>query len=88
MQAFELHPEEGFDALRLIAMFLNHWDIKAALRLIERPAPSAPGAHDVVVRIRAVSLNYRDLAVARAAKRRAKRIVPASDGAGEVAAVG
>ena len=72
MQAYELHPEEGFDALRLI----------------ERPAPSAPGAHDVVVRIRAVSLNYRDLAVARAAKRRAKRIVPASDGAGEVVAVG
>ena len=72
MKAIELHPEEGFDALRFV----------------ERPAPSAPGPLDVVVRIRAVSLNYRDLAVARAAKKRAKRSVPASDGAGEVAAVG
>ncbi len=72
MKAIELHPEEGFDALRFV----------------ERPAPSAPGPLDVVVRIRAVSLNYRDLAVARAAKKRAKRSVPASDGAGEVVAVG
>jgi len=72
MKAIELHPEEGFDALRLV----------------ERPAPAAPGALDVVVRIRAVSLNFRDLAVARAAKKRAKRSVPASDGAGEVVAVG
>jgi NADPH:quinone reductase-like Zn-dependent oxidoreductase len=72
MKAYELHPEEGFEALRLI----------------ERPAPAAPGPLDVVVGIRAVSLNYRDLAVARAAKRRAKRIVPLSDGAGEVMAVG
>jgi NADPH:quinone reductase-like Zn-dependent oxidoreductase len=72
MKAYELHPEEGF----------------AALQIVDRPVPSAPGAHDVVVRIRAVSLNYRDLAVARAAKKRAKRIVPVSDGAGEVVAVG
>jgi NADPH:quinone reductase-like Zn-dependent oxidoreductase len=72
MQAYELHPEEGFDALRLI----------------ERTAPSAPGVHDVIVRMRAASLNYRDLAVARAEKKRAKRIVPVSDGAGEVVAVG
>jgi len=72
MKAYELHPEEGFDALRLI----------------ERPAPSVAGVHDVIVRMRAASLNYRDLAVARAAKKRAKRIVPVSDGAGEVVAVG
>jgi NADPH:quinone reductase-like Zn-dependent oxidoreductase len=72
MNAYELHPEDGF----------------AALQLVERPAPGAPGPRDVVVRIRAVSLNYRDLAVARAAKKRAKRSVPASDGAGEVVAVG
>jgi NADPH:quinone reductase-like Zn-dependent oxidoreductase len=72
MKAIELHPEEGFDALQLV----------------ERPAPSSPGPLDVVVRIRAVSLNYRDLAVARAAKKRGKRSVPASDGAGEVVAIG
>ena len=41
-----------------------------------------------MVRIRAVSLNFRDLAVLRASKKRAKRIVPASDGAGDVVAVG
>lgn len=72
MKAYELHPEEGFDALTIV----------------ERPQPGPPGAHDVAVRIHAVSLNYRDLAVARAAKKRAKRIVPVSDGAGDVIAVG
>jgi NADPH:quinone reductase-like Zn-dependent oxidoreductase len=72
MKAYELHQEDGFDALTIV----------------ERPQPGPPGVHDVAVRIRAVSLNYRDLAVARAAKKRAKRIVPVSDGAGEVIAVG
>lgn len=71
MKAFELHPEEGFDALRLV----------------ERPRP-AVNAGDVRVRVRAVSLNYRDLMVARGSKKRAKRIVPVSDGAGEVIEVG
>ena len=46
------------------------------------------GAGDVRVRVRAVSLNYRDLMVARGSKKRAKRIVPASDGAGEVIEIG
>jgi NADPH:quinone reductase-like Zn-dependent oxidoreductase len=72
MKAYELHPEEGF----------------AALEIVDRPAPSALGAHDVRVRVRAVSLNYRDLVVARGSMKRAKPIVPASDGAGEVVAVG
>ena len=40
------------------------------------------------VRVRAVSLNYRDLMVARGSKKRAKRIVPVSDGAGEVIEIG
>jgi NADPH:quinone reductase-like Zn-dependent oxidoreductase len=71
MKAFELHPEEGFDALKLV----------------DRPLPSlSPG--DVRVRMRAVSLNYRDIMVARASKKRPKRIVPASDGAGEVIEIG
>src|SRR5690242_3978141 len=72
MKAYELHPEEGF----------------AALRMVERHAPTPLGPHDVRVRVRAVSLNYRDLVVARASKNRAKPIVPASDGAGEVLEVG
>lgn len=75
MKAYELRPEEGF----------------AALQLTDRSEPSAGSAlspHDVLVRVRAVSLNYRDLLVARGSKKRARRIVPASDGAGEVVAVG
>ena len=71
MKAFELHPEEGFDALTLV----------------DRASPPLESG-DVRVRVRAVSLNYRDLMVARGSKKRAKRIVPASDGAGDVIEVG
>ena len=71
MKAYELHPNEGFEALQVV------------------DRPSSPlGPRDVRVRVRAVSLNYRDLVMARGAKKRNKRIVPASDGAGEVVAVG
>lgn len=58
-----------------------------ALTTAERPSP-ALGAGDVRVRVRAVSLNYRDLVVARGAKSRKAPIIPASDGAGEVVEVG
>src|SRR5688572_10791958 len=71
LKAYELHPEDGFDSLKLV----------------DRARP-AVGPADVRVRVRAVSLNYRDLMVARGSKKRAKRIVPASDGAGEVIEVG
>ena len=71
MKAYELHPEEGFDALKLVDR--------------ERPG-MGPG--DVRVSVRAVSLNYRDIMVARGSKKRAKRIVPVSDGAGEVTEIG
>jgi NADPH:quinone reductase-like Zn-dependent oxidoreductase len=58
-----------------------------AVTLVERA--SAPlGPTDVRVRVRAVSLNYRDLGQARAARRRKAPIIPASDGAGEVIEVG
>jgi NADPH:quinone reductase-like Zn-dependent oxidoreductase len=57
-----------------------------ALALVERPSP-AVGPHDVRVRVRAVSLNYRDLVILRRAATRPP-VVPASDGAGEVVAVG
>ena len=72
MRAYELHPEEGFDSLQLV----------------ERAPREALRADEVRVRVRAVSLNYRDLVIAKNAKRREKRVVPASDGAGEVIAVG
>src|SRR5512144_1688295 len=61
-----------------------------ALRALERPSPS-PGAGQVLVRMRAASLNFRDLMIAtgRYARRPLKRpLVPLSDGAGEVVAVG
>ena len=44
-----------------------------------------PGADEVVVRVRATSLNYRDLMLASGNR---EAIVPLSDGAGEVVAVG
>ncbi|MET0284492.1 MAG: NAD(P)-dependent alcohol dehydrogenase [Polyangiales bacterium] len=47
------------------------------------------GPHDVRVRVRAVSLNFRDLAIAKSAKNSKKPpVVPCSDGAGEVIEVG
>src|SRR5437870_2265082 len=58
-----------------------------ALTLVDRPE-QALGPYDVRVRIHAVSLNFRDLNVARMAKKRSRPIVPVSDGAGEVIEVG
>jgi len=58
-----------------------------ALALVERPTP-ALGPTDVRVRVRAVSLNFRDLTMARAARKRKSPIIPASDGAGEVIEIG
>jgi NADPH:quinone reductase-like Zn-dependent oxidoreductase len=59
------------------------------LRLVDRPEPR-PGHGQVVVRIRAVSLNYRDLMVVKGLynPKMALPRVPCSDGAGEVIAVG
>jgi NADPH:quinone reductase-like Zn-dependent oxidoreductase len=58
-----------------------------SVTLVERPAPKV-GPGDVRGRVRAISLNFRDLAVARGAARRKSPVVPASDGAGEVLEVG
>ena len=60
-----------------------------ALRLVDiEERPLAP--HEVRVRVRAVSLNYRDLMVARGVYpvRVDAPVIPCSDGAGEVIAVG
>ena len=59
------------------------------LTLAERDDPT-PGPREVLVRTRAVSLNHRDLLVVRGvySKRVRHRLVPCSDAAGEVAAVG
>lgn len=60
-----------------------------ALTLVERPQPQ-PKAKQVLVKMKAASLNYRDLLVAKGAydPKSLKVIVPLSDGAGEVVAVG
>lgn len=60
------------------------------LTLVERPRPR-PGPGQVLVRIRATSLNYRDLLVASGSYSRGgaqRPLVPLSDGAGEVIALG
>jgi NADPH:quinone reductase-like Zn-dependent oxidoreductase len=60
-----------------------------SLRIVERPEPQ-PGPGQVVVAVRAVSLNYRDLLVTRGAynPRMPLPRIPCSDGAGEVTAIG
>lgn len=61
-----------------------------SLKLIERPDPT-PGPRQVLVRVRATSLNYRDLLAIEAQYARSAPkpdLIPLSDGAGEVVAVG
>lgn len=60
------------------------------LTLETAPDPN-PGAGEVVVRVRAVSLNYRDLVVANSFYSKTVKpsgLVPCSDGTGEVQAIG
>lgn len=59
------------------------------LKLIELPEPNI-GEYDVLVRIQANSLNYRELLILRGGYPRNQKlpVIPASDGAGEVVAVG
>jgi NADPH:quinone reductase-like Zn-dependent oxidoreductase len=60
-----------------------------SLRLSERPTPK-PGPGEVLVRVRAVSLNYRDLVMAKGTMGRMMKLplIPTSDGAGEVVDTG
>jgi NADPH:quinone reductase-like Zn-dependent oxidoreductase len=60
-----------------------------SLELAEAPPP-APGAGEILVRVHAVSLNYRDLLVVSGMYpgKLSLPLVPTSDGAGEVTAVG
>ncbi|HLK50499.1 MAG TPA: NAD(P)-dependent alcohol dehydrogenase [Bryobacteraceae bacterium] len=74
MQAYELHP--GSATLD-------------GLRRAERP-DSRPGPREVLIRIRAASLNYRDhmIVTGRYFTPLTRPTIPLSDGAGEVAATG
>lgn len=60
-----------------------------ALELAERPQPQ-PGTGEVLVRVRAVSFNYRDLMVVKGLYNPRMKLprIPCSDGAGEVVALG
>lgn len=60
-----------------------------ALTLTERPQPQ-PGPHEVLLRIRAATLNYRDLLVVKGQYNPKMPLprIPLSDAAGEVAAIG
>lgn len=61
-----------------------------SLTLVDRPDPT-PGPRQVLVRVRATSLNYRDLLTIEAQYARSAPkpdLIPLSDGAGEVVAVG
>lgn len=74
MQAYELRSDRpGLDAVTLVA----------------RPDPQ-PQTGQVLVKMHAASLNYRDLLVAKGAygSQGVRPIVPLSDGAGEVVAIG
>jgi len=65
----------------------REWSIDA-LELVEQPEPS-PGPGQIVVRMRAASLNFRDLLTVEGKGGSYKLpLIPFSDGAGEVAAVG
>jgi NADPH:quinone reductase-like Zn-dependent oxidoreductase len=59
------------------------------LRLAERPDPS-PGPGEVLLRMRAASLNFRDVLTVEGTYNRKQKLplIPCSDGVGEVAAVG
>jgi len=61
-----------------------------ALARVERPDPGKPGRRQVLVRVRACSLNFRDLGIVRGSYRMPVRenVIPLSDGAGEVLEVG
>src|SRR5579863_4856126 len=72
---------------------MRAWQVSAfgidSLEFMERPTP-APGPGEVLVGVRAVSLNYRDLMVVKGLYNPKMKLprIPCSDGAGEVVAVG
>jgi NADPH:quinone reductase-like Zn-dependent oxidoreductase len=73
MKAYRIHEAKGIDSLIVDDL----------------PSPE-PGPGEVAVRVRAVSLNYRDLMVIKGgyARNLPLPLIPTSDGAGEVIAVG
>src|SRR4051812_13189821 len=86
-------PSTGVGRGRRTGLVMRLWELRggqgpSSLTLTERPGPASPGPGDVLVRMRAASLNARDLLVTRGLYGADRVIVPLSDGAGEVVAVG
>jgi len=73
MKVYEIQSNAGIDALALV----------------DRPEPK-PAPRQVLIQVKATSLNYRDLLVAEGAYGAGQKypLIPMSDGAGEVVAVG
>ena len=69
------------------------WQISSfgvdSLEFVERPTPT-PEAGEVLVKVRAISFNYRDLLMVKGLYNPKLKLprIPCSDGAGEVVAVG
>ncbi|PBB65333.1 NAD(P)-dependent alcohol dehydrogenase [Mesorhizobium sp. WSM4312] len=59
------------------------------LRLVERPMPE-PGRQEMIIKVKATALNYRDVEIARGSYHTAFALplIPLSDGVGEVVSVG
>jgi NADPH:quinone reductase-like Zn-dependent oxidoreductase len=72
---------------------MRAWQISSfgvdSLEFVERPTPS-PGPGEVLVAVRAISFNYRDLLLVKGVYNPKLKLprIPCSDGAGEVTAVG
>ena len=72
---------------------MRAWQISSfgvdSLEFVERPTPQ-PGPGEVLVQVRAISFNYRDLLMVKGLYNPKLKLprIPCSDGAGEVAAVG
>ena len=72
---------------------MHVWQISSfgidSLEFVERPTPE-PGPGEVLVQVRAISFNYRDLMVVKGQYNPKLKLprIPVSDGAGEVTAVG
>lgn len=71
------------------ALILNDDGDLARLKLVERPIP-VPQRQQVLIRLRAAALNYRDVEIARGSyhTRFPAGLVPLSDGVGDVVVVG
>ena len=79
--------EVGVEVITMKAYELRPVEGFDSLTIVDRPSRDV-GPGEVKVRVRAVSLNFRDLIIARGANKRSAPVIPTSDGAGEVVAVG